>query len=71
MSLPAFRLVTAFFAAFSLGIARYAFEKSQQKPLATRTAFSLGIARYAFEKSQQKPLATRTEIKQSLMTDLG
>ena len=37
ISLPAFRLVAAFFAAFSLDIARYAFEKSQQNPLATRT----------------------------------
>ena len=62
MSLPAFRLVTAFFAAFSLDIARYAFEKSH---------LSLDIARYAFEKSHQKTLATRAEIKQSLMTNLG
>ena len=30
-------LLSAFFAAFSLDIARYAFEKSHQKPLVTRT----------------------------------
>ena len=38
--------MTAFFAAFPLDIARYAFEKSRQKPLATRTKIRQSLMNY-------------------------